>query len=116
MGRINWKRVFLGGLVWWAVFHLLGVAARLLYLAEEVTAAWKALGLHFSLTPGFAVFWLVLTYGGGVISIWLYAAIQPRYGPGPTTALRAGLTAWFGSFVYVMFLGWAGVFPCALWP
>ena len=26
--------------------------------------------------------------------MWLYAAIRPRYGPGPKTALMAGLAWW----------------------
>ena len=113
MGKINWNRVFLGGLAWWVVFNLLKVAALFLYVGPEVTAAWKALGLEFSQlrTPGFAVFWLVLTYVGGVMAIWLYAAIRPRYGPGPKTAVGAGLALWLiGSFLPMSFLGSAGVF------
>jgi hypothetical protein len=36
----------------------------------------------------------------GIASIWLYAAIRPRYGLGPITALRAGLAAWaIGAFL-----------------
>ena len=113
MGKMNWSRVFLGGLAWWVVFDLLGVAAMFLYMGPEVTAAWKALGLEFSQlrTPGFAVFWLVLTYVGGVIAIWLYAAIRPRYGPGPKTAVGSGLAFWLiGSFAHKIFFGLAGVF------
>ena len=113
MGKINWTRVFLGGLAWWVVFNLLWVAALFLYLEPEVTAAWKALGLEFSQhrTPGFAVFWFVLTYVVGVIAIWLYAAIRPRYGPGPKTAVGAGLVLWFiGNFTPMIFFGFTGVF------
>jgi hypothetical protein len=29
--------------------------------------------------------------------VWLYAAIRPRFGPGPATAIRAGLA---GGWVY----------------
>lgn len=114
MGKINWNRVLLGGLVWWVVGNLLWVAALFLYLDTEATAAWKALGLQIQVhrTPGFAVFWLVLSYVGGVVAIWLYAAIRPRYGPGPKTAVGAGLAFWFiKTFLPMMFLGWAGVFP-----
>lgn len=28
------------------------------------------------------------------IRIWLYAAIRPRYGPGPRTAIIAGFAMW----------------------
>ena len=112
MGKINWSRVFLGGLVWSVIGNLLWVPALFLYLGTEVTAAWKVLGLQFPRTPGFAVFWLVLSYVGGAVAIWLYAAIRPRYGPGPKTAVGAGLAFWLiGNFLPMMFLGWAGVFP-----
>ena len=30
----------------------------------------------------------------GFVLIWLYAAIRPRFGPGPRTAVIAGLTLW----------------------
>jgi hypothetical protein len=30
----------------------------------------------------------------GVALIWIYAAIRPRFGPGPLTAIVAGLTLW----------------------
>ena len=113
MGKMNWTRVFLGALASWVVFDLLWVAAWFLYMESEMTAAWKALGLEFSQlrTPGFTVFWLVLTYVGGVMAIWLYAAIRPRYGPGLKTAVVAGLAGWLiGNFLLMISLGVAGVF------
>ena len=30
----------------------------------------------------------------GIALIWIYAAIRPRFGPGPKTAVIAGLTVW----------------------
>jgi hypothetical protein len=112
MGTINWSRVFLGGLVWWVVFNVLWIAALVVYLNPEVVAAWKALGLTYSPTPGVAVFWFALTFVGGVVAIWLYAAIRPRYGPGPKTAVSVGLAFWFiGEFAPMMFFGVHGVFP-----
>src|SRR5262249_8469890 len=36
----------------------------------------------------------------GISTMWLYAAIRPRYGPGPKTAALAGFAVWlFGSWV-----------------
>jgi hypothetical protein len=31
----------------------------------------------------------------GIFAIWFYAAIRPRYGAGPKTAVCAGLAVWF---------------------
>lgn len=115
MGKINWSRVFWGGLAFWVVFNVLWIAAFIVYLNPEVDAAWKALGLQFRPTPGFAVFWFVLTYVGGVFALWLYAAIRPRYGPRPTTAVGAGLAFWLiGNFIPMIFFGVQGVFPMRL--
>ena len=112
MGKINWNRVFLGGLLFAVVGNILWVAALMVYLNTEVGAAWKALGLQFPRTPGFLVFWLALSYVAGVVAIWLYAAIRPRYGPGPKTGVGAGLAFWFiGNFLPMIFLGASGVFP-----
>jgi hypothetical protein len=36
---------------------------------------------------------IVLTFVMGIVVIWLYAAIRPRYGPGPRTAAMAGVAA-----------------------
>lgn len=34
-------------------------------------------------------------FGAGIFAVWFYAAIRPRYGAGPKTALCAGLAVWF---------------------
>lgn len=40
-----------------------------------------------------AVF-VVMSFGLGLFLVWLYAAIRPRFGPGPQTAACAGLIVW----------------------
>jgi hypothetical protein len=36
-----------------------------------------------------------LNFAAGIWIMWLYAAIRPRYGPGPKTAALAGIAGWF---------------------
>jgi hypothetical protein len=31
---------------------------------------------------------------GGIVTIWIYAGIRPRFGAGVGTAVRAGVVAW----------------------
>ena len=38
------------------------------------------------------VAWLIIF---GIVIVWLYAAIRPRFGSGVKTAVYAGLAAWF---------------------
>jgi hypothetical protein len=44
-------------------------------------------------TVGTMVLLVVLGFLMGILAIWLYAAIRPRYGAGPGTALLAGVAA-----------------------
>ncbi len=97
MGKINWGRVVLGGVLRFVVHNLLGAAAAFLYLAREGREAFEQIGLHVVShldTPRFFAFLLVLTLVTGIFSIWFYAAIRPRYGPGPKTAVCAGFAVW----------------------
>jgi hypothetical protein len=45
-------------------------------------------------------------------AVWLYAAIRPRYGAGPKTAIRAGLVTW----AVAVFLANLGNYPLGLFP
>ena len=49
--------------------------------------------MPFNEAAAFGVFVLV-SVPAAVFAIWLYAAIRPRYGPGPMTAIRAGFAMW----------------------
>ena len=48
----------------------------------------------------------------GIALVWLYAAIRPRYGAGPRTAVCAGAAIWFLSYA----LPSVGQIALDLWP
>lgn len=48
----------------------------------------------------------------GIATVWLYAAIRPRYGAGPKTAIRAGVVTW----AVAVFLANLGNYPLGLFP
>ena len=109
MERINWRRVVLGGVLWFVVHGLLVAAAEFLYLMREGREAFEQLGLRVVshlITPGFFAFGMVVMLVTGIFSIWLYAAIRPRYGPGPKTAVCAGFAVWMMAHLLPM-LYWA---------
>lgn len=117
MGKINWGRVFLGGLLWTVVYNVLGAASWYLFLKTEWTAALEALGRPFQETAGLIVFFLLLTLVAGILALWLYAAIRPRYGPGPKTAAGAGLAFWLvGRLLPTIAWGSLGVLNAPLPP
>lgn len=94
MGNINWERVFLGGLLAGIVANVLGFGAWFLFLAKPWSAALQELGRPIRETGSFYVFWIVWYFVVGITIIWLYAAIRPRFNPGPRTAAIAGIAYW----------------------
>ena len=98
MGKINWPRVFLCGLLTAAIAILLALPVfALTRVGSDVLAGFEAGG------EAFPVLVPILHLAIGIWAMWLYAAIRPRYGPGPKTAALAGLAVWvFGALVAVL--------------
>jgi len=94
MGKINWQRVLLGGVVWALIYNLVNAASWPLFARAQWEAAYEALGRHVAVTAQFAVSFIGVTLVVGVFAVWFYAAIRPRYGAGPKTAACAGVALW----------------------
>jgi apolipoprotein N-acyltransferase len=114
MGNISIKRMLLGGLVAGLVICLGEYIAGWLILGEqwaEVLAEAGTGELGDIQIASFAI--IALLYG--IALIWIYAAIRPRFGPGPKTAIIAGITLWVVAYflvcAYVMVIG---VYPAGL--
>jgi hypothetical protein len=90
MPRIKWTWVVVGGLLAGVVINAGELALHRVILQERWTAAFVALGKH---PTGWAQF-IPANFLVGFFTVWLYARLRPRYGPGPRTALRAGLAMW----------------------
>jgi len=93
MVQIKWGRVVLCGVVTGVVWGAL--AAVVLPLVGQDFLAAIPIGNPFSpLQPGLVAIYGLLWVVMGVWMMWLYAAIRPRYGPGPKTAAVAALAVW----------------------
>ena len=94
MGKTNWKRVFLGGVLSGIVFIVLGIIAQMIGLMDIWIPVLESLGLstevNFVIIILALMMWLVL----GVLTVWLYSAIRPRYGAGVKTAVIVGVIVW----------------------
>jgi magnesium-transporting ATPase (P-type) len=93
VGKINWIRVLIGGMVAGVVINVFQFAAWVLFVNSSLSATLEALGHPLKETVGTTVLWVVLSFLLGILFVWLYAAIRPRYGPGPQTAAVAGVAA-----------------------
>ena len=91
MGKINLQKAVLGGLVAGVVLYVID------YLAYGVVFA-KQFPLPAGLTGLFAipilVWFFIVDVLYGMALVYLYAAVRPRFGAGPRTAVIAGLLMW----------------------
>lgn len=95
MGKINLSRVILGGILAGVVVNVSEFSLHQVVLKAQEAETLKALGKTMPEGGGVIAVWMLWGFAWGIAAIWLYAAIRPRYGAGPATAVRAGLAAWF---------------------
>jgi magnesium-transporting ATPase (P-type) len=112
MGKINWGRVFLGGLIAGVIVNLSEFLVNGVMLMEEWAKAMQALGRPAGQSAGQMAAFIVFGFLVGLSAVWLYAAIRPRYGAGPKTAVCAGAAVWFLAY----FLSAMTALPMDLFP
>jgi hypothetical protein len=99
MNKINFSRVLLGGLVAGVVLNIGEFILNDLILGAQMKEFLSRLNVP---EPGgsFLAVAVILTLVIGVVIVWVYAAMRPRLGPGPKTAICAGVIAWIFACVY----------------
>jgi hypothetical protein len=93
MQKINWNRVILGGLLAGLVINIFEFLVDGLVLGDQWTAVLK--NLHRPpMGPAATASFVVWGFLVGICSLWVYATLRPRMGPGPKTAAVAGIAVW----------------------
>jgi len=112
MGKINWSRVFVGGLVAGIVTFVIGGLITAIW-AKELEAGITALGHPYAIpkSPGTLLSVFLVNLVLGLVLVWLYAGIRPRYGPGPKTAAAGGVAIWLIMAMSDVFFITIGVLP-----
>jgi hypothetical protein len=111
MPGINAGKVVAGGLLAGLVFNLLDFANNALFLQSDFEANAQRLGLDPALaasTTGIAT-WVIIDFILGVLAVFTYAAMRPRFGPGPRTAIYAGLVIWLAPTLVLFGLAQGGL-------
>ena len=93
MGKINIGRVVIAGLVAGIVADVLGYLVDGVMLAPQWAVGMQNLG-HGAFPVSAWIAFNMLGLIGGIVTIWIYAGIRPRFGAGVGTAVRAGIVAW----------------------
>jgi hypothetical protein len=110
MGSIGLKGVFVGGLVAGLILNVVDYVLYGVILAKDLAAAMQAMGRPP--TDNLIPLFILLDFLYGIFLVYLYAAIRPRYGPGPKTAAWAGVITW----VLIALLHAVGEAPMGLLP
>lgn len=112
MKGINYGRVVLGGIVAGVVAN----ACDYVIGAYIMTADMQRTAQRLNLDPDRLVSnatmttWMVIDFIYGLLIVWTYAAIRPRLGPGPATAVCAGVVLYMAITVVVFGFAQMGIF------
>jgi hypothetical protein len=105
--RINVARVLIGGMAAGLVINASEFLLNQIVIVTDMTTALARMNLPPAGGTAIPIF-IVLGFIGGISAVWLYAAIRPRFGAGPKTALAAGLFFWLIGYF------WSGMVMFAL--
>ena len=114
---INTQKVIVAGLVAGIVALVLDFALNGFLLEAAHVEALNALNPELAEgleSPGTIVGFAVADVLWGIALVWLYAAIRPRFGAGPRTALIAALSAWIIVGIVWSTLSTIGIFSWGL--
>jgi hypothetical protein len=112
MSKIAVGRVVRGGLVAGLVMNVLDYVVNVTLLGNGWDEYTRALGVDPPEVATLAIGgWVVSDFAFGLLLVWLYAAIRPRFGPGAGTALIATLAVWGVSHLAYAALFFMGMFP-----
>lgn len=99
MGKVNIGRVILAGLLAGLIINVCEAVLNLLVIPTQ-TADWLASRNLPDVATSAIMIWVFLAFLLGIMTVWVYAAIRPRFGPGVGTAIMAGLAVFFLAYVY----------------
>ena len=94
---LNTGKVVAGGLAAGVVLNLIDYVVYTMVLADRVKAEANAFhpGMADTMMSGNAITVYIITdFIFGLLLVWTYAAIRPRFGPGPRTAMLAAFLFW----------------------
>lgn len=114
MQPINTRRWIISGLAAGILIWILeGLASQLYY--ADMQAALAAHGLSMDMSFGVMAITVLVSLLYGWTMAFLYAAVRPRFGPGPRTAIVVGLTVWVAGYVVSLLgLHMMGLFPAGM--
>jgi hypothetical protein len=114
MGGINVGRWLAGGVAAAVVIFALEGVSSIFYL-DQMMASLAALGLEMEISGSAMAVNVLVSLISGLVLIFFYAAVRPRFGPGPKTAILVAVVLWFGGY-FLSLVGYqvVGIYPTGL--
>lgn len=100
---INTSKVVVGGLAAGVVANVIGYLGFGVMLGQRMNAEAVAVAPALQgrgMSSGAITTNVIASFVVGILLVWLYAAIRPRFGPGLMTATYAGLVVWVLAFLF----------------
>jgi hypothetical protein len=94
---INTSKVLIGGIAAGVVMNVIDFVSNTYILGARMKAESDAFkpGMSDQMMTGSAIAsYIVMDFVLGILLVWTYAAIRPRFGPGIKTAFYAALLFW----------------------
>lgn len=116
MSQMNVGRIVGGGLVAGVVMNVIDAGANGYLLAAQWQREANALNgtLLNQAAAMSTVGWIVVDFVLGIATIWTYAAIRPRFGPGPRTAMIAAVALFVVGHLFYASYVFMGLFSASL--
>ncbi|UWZ86404.1 DUF1761 family protein [Occallatibacter riparius] len=115
MGKINYGRVILGGVVGGIIAFVLDSLVNVIWLGQQWLDTMKSLNRPNGNPGPFFLCLFLAECVGAILTIWVYAAVRPRFGAGLRTSVYAGLVAWvFGILLPHVVQVAQGLYPLRL--
>jgi hypothetical protein len=101
---INWRRVVLAGLAAGLVANGFDFLITGYLMAHEFASMQARLGVTEDAARAWIPVFAATDFLWGILLVFAYAAIRPRFGPGPRTAVIAGTMLWLVVVIFAVVL------------
>jgi len=114
MPQVNSSGVIVGGLAAGLVMNIIDATTNGFLLGAQWKAETDALNPGLMAKAGSGTLgWVMVDFILGIVTVWTYAAIRPRLGPGPRTAFTAAFVIWlaahaaYASYAFMGYYSWS---------
>ena len=115
---INTKKVVIGGIAAGVVMNIIDFIVNMFILGARMKAesdAFKPGLADQMMQSSVMVSYIVMDFVLGILLVWTYAAIRPRFGPGPRTAIYVAVLFWVLAGIFLSGYLHMGMMSQGLW-